>query len=381
MMADAFILNAVRTPLGKRNGALAEVRAEHLAAHTLKAVVDGVKVAPGEVEDVVMGCVTQLDEQGLNIGRTAVLAAGWPVTVAGTSVNRQCGSSLQAVNFAAQAIMAGQMDMSVGAGVESMTRVGMGADAGSISPRIKDRFDVINQGLSAEFIAERYGFTRESMDSMALESHRRALEATEKGYFSREIAPISAADPDGNEQLVSVDQGPRAGGTAERLAKLRPAFKEDGRITAATSSQITDGSSAVLMSSKEKAEELGLTPRARIVATSVVGTDPTLMLLGPAPATRKALKRAGMNMSDIGLFEVNEAFASVVMAWQSEMDADLSITNVNGGAMALGHPLGCTGARLITTLLHEMERRDVEVGLATLCIGWGLGVATIIERV
>jgi len=380
-MAEAYILNAVRTPLGKRNGALAEVRSEHLAAHALNAVVDGVQVAPGEVEDVVMGCVTQLGEQGLNVGRTSVLAAGWPVSVAGTSVNRQCGSSLQAVNFAAQAIMAGQMDVSVGAGVESMTRVGMGSDAGSFSPRIVDRFDIINQGLSAELIVEKYGFARADMEAMALESHARALGAIDNGYFEREIAPISAPDADGNEQLVTTDQGPRRGGTAEKLAKLRPAFKEDGTVTAATSSQITDGAAAVLMSTKEKALELGVTPRARVRAMSVVGTDPTIMLLGPAPATRKVLKRAGMTMNDIDLFEVNEAFAPVVMAWQTEMDADLNKTNVNGGAMALGHPLGCTGARLIVTLLHEMERRDVGVGLATLCIGWGLGVATIIERV
>ncbi len=368
-MTDAFILEALRTPIGKRKGGLAEVRPDDLAGDCLNGLVNRVDVPPAEVDDVIMGCVTQVDEQGLNVGRTAVLAAGWPVSVPGTSVNRMCASSLQAVNFAAQAVMAGTMDLVVGAN--------MGADAGSISDRISNRFDVVGQGVSAELIAERYGFTRTELDELSLESHRRAAVAIDEGYFEREILPIIT--PGGT--VFSQDEGPRRGGSLEKLAGLKTPFREQGVITAATASQISDGAAAILIGNSAKADQLGIKPRARIRSMSVVGTDPTIMLLGPAPATKKALDKAGLSLEDIDVFEVNEAFASVVLAWQRETGASLDKTNVNGGAMALGHPLGCSGARLMVTLLHELERRDATLGLATLCIGWGLAVATVIERV
>ncbi|MBR57274.1 MAG: acetyl-CoA C-acyltransferase [Myxococcales bacterium] len=376
-MTDAYILEALRSPIGKRKGGLAEVRPDDLAGDCLNGLVNRVDVPPVEVDDVIMGCVTQVDEQGLNVARTAVLAAGWPVSVPGTSVNRMCASSLQAVNFAAQAVMAGTMDLVVGAGVESMSRVNMGADAGSISDRIRDRFDVVGQGVSAELIAERYGFSRTELDELSLESHRRAAVAIDEGYFDREILPIIT--PGGT--VFSQDEGPRRGGSLEKLAGLKTPFRDQGVITAATSSQISDGAAAVLIGSGAKADQLGVKPRARIRSMAVVGTDPTIMLLGPAPATKKALDKAGLTIDDIDVFEVNEAFASVVLAWQRETGASLDKTNVNGGAMALGHPLGCSGARLMVTLLHELERRDATLGLATLCIGWGLAVATVIERV
>jgi acetyl-CoA acyltransferase len=381
-MADAYILEAKRTPLGKRGGALAHIRPDDLAAQCLNGLVESVDVSPEHIEDVVMGCVTQVGEQGLNIGRTAVLAAGWPVSVPGTSVNRMCASSLQATNFAAQAVMAGTMDLTVGAGVENMSRVTMGSDAGGISDQITDRFDIVSQGISAELIAEKYALNRQDLDEMAVESHRRALHAIDNGYFEREILPVTAPDPEGAPHIVTTDQGPRRGSTLEAVSGLRPAFKaENGVITAATSSQISDGAAAILIGSKAKADELGVQPRARFRSMAVIGSDPTLMLLAPGPVTKLALQKADLNMSDIGLFEVNEAFASVVAAWQQDTGASLEKTNVNGGAMALGHPLGCSGARLLVTLLHEMERRDEQFGLATLCIGFGMAVATVIERV
>ena len=380
-MADAFILEALRTPIGKKKGAYTFIRPDDLAAKCLNGLVERAKVDPAHVEDVVMGCVTQIGEQGLNIGRTAPLAAGWPVSVPGTSVNRMCGSSLQATNFAAQAVMAGAMDLTVGAGVESMTRVQMGGDAGAISDGITDRFDVIGQGMSAELIAEKYGFVRLDLDRLAVESHRRALQAIDNGWFKREILPVEVPGPKGDRHLVTTDEGPRKGSTLESVGALKPAFRENGVVTAASSSQISDGAAAILIGNREKAAELGVKPRARFRSMAVAGTDPTLMLLGPGPATMLALKKAGLTVGDIDLFEVNEAFASVVLCWQRDTGASLEKTNVNGGAMALGHPLGCSGARLLVTLLHEMERRDVALGLATLCIGFGQAVATIIERV
>jgi acetyl-CoA acyltransferase len=380
-MTDAYILSAVRTAIGKRKGGFAHVRPDDLMGDCLNGLVQRAGVAPAEVEDVIVGCVTQMGEQGMNVGRTAVLAAGWPVSVPGTSVNRMCASGLQSVNFAAQAVMAGAMDLVVGGGVESMTRVAMGGDGGPMSERILDRFDIVNQGISAELISERYGFSRRELDELAVESHRRALSAIASGHFEREILPVNAPGPDGVRRVISVDEGPRAGSTFEALSALKPAFKPGGVVTAASSSQISDGAAAVLVGSLAKAQALGVAPRARIRAMSVVGTDPTFMLLGPAPATALALKKAGMNLSDIDLFEINEAFAPVVLAWAKDTGADLARTNISGGAMALGHPLGCSGARLLTTLLHALERENKTVGLATLCIGWGLGVATIIERV
>ncbi len=380
MARDAWIFEAVRTPIGKRGGAFAETRSDDLAAMTLAGLVERAGIDAARVEDVVMGCVTQIDEQGYNIGRMAALAAGFPVSVPGTSVNRMCGSSLQALLFAAQAVMAEQMDLVIAAGVENMTRVAMGSDGGSLSDRVLDRFDIVPQGISAELVAQRWGLTRRELDELSLDSHRRAVAAWEEGRFSREVLPVEVLR-DGERVTVQRDEGPRPDTSLEKLARLRPAFLDDGVITAGSSSQISDGAAAILVGSKEAGEALGLRPRARIRATAVVGVDPTIMLTGPIPATRKVLDKAGLTLDDIDLFEVNEAFASVPLAWARELGADLERTNVNGGAIALGHPLGCSGARLVVTLLHEMERRDVALGLATLCIGFGMAVAAVIERV
>lgn len=383
-MQDAYILDAGRSAIGRRKGMLSKTRPDDLAGFTLKGFVERNGIPPVEVEDVIMGCVTQIGEQGFNIGRLAALIAGFPITTTGTTVNRMCASSLQAVNFGAQGIMSGMHDLIIGAGVESMTRVGMGTDGGGLSETLLDRFDIIQQGHSAELIAEKWGQTRQQLDEMAAESHFRALSAIEKGYFKREIIPLTVEGPDGQPMVFDTDECPRPGSTVEKLGSLKPAFKDTGIVTAATSSQISDGAAAVLIGSKAKAEELGLKPRAKFKAMAVAGVDPTIMLTGPIPATRKVLQKAGLTMDDIGLFEVNEAFAPVVLSWAQDLSSDpwklLERTNVNGGAMALGHPLGASGARLLTTLLHEMERRDVQYGLATLCIGFGMAVATIIER-
>jgi acetyl-CoA acetyltransferase family protein len=384
-MAQAYILDAARTPIGKRGGSLANTRPDALAAAALRGLVERAGVDPAEVEDVVMGCVTQTGEQGMNLGRTAPLIAGFPITVTGTSVNRMCASSLQAVNFAAQGVMSGMQDLVIGAGVESMSRVPMGSDVAPLSDELTDRFDIIPQGLSADLIAERWALDRRSMDEYSLRSHQRALEAIAQGRFGAETIPVKVVAPDGTSSIFTTDEGPRPNTTLERLGALKPAFRADGRITAASSSQISDGAAAVLVGSKEKAQALGLKPRARFVTMVTAGVDPTIMLTGPIPATRKALSKAGLTLDDIDLFEVNEAFASVVLAWAKDLGGAealklLERTNVNGGAIALGHPLGCSGARLLATLLHEMERRDVRRGLATLCIGFGMAVATIIDR-
>jgi acetyl-CoA acetyltransferase family protein len=383
-MAEAYILGAVRTAIGKRGGALSETRPDDLAADCLRGLVSATGVDPRHIEDVVMGCVTQTGEQGMNIGRMAPLLAGFPITVTGTSVNRMCASSLQAVNFAAMGVMSGMQDLTIGAGVESMSRVTMGSDAGPLNDRLSDRFDIIPQGLSAELVAERWELGREEIDEYSFQSHQRAFHAIESGYFEREIVPVTVNAPGGERLEFKVDEGPRRS-TLEKLASLKPAFKSDGLITAASSSQISDGASAVLIGSGAKASELGISRRAKFVSMSVAGVDPTMMLSGPIPATRKALAKAGLSLDDIGVFEVNEAFTSVVLAWAKELggsqrEALIERTNVNGGAVALGHPLGCSGARLLTTLLHEMERRDERYGLATLCIGFGMAVATIIDR-
>ena len=384
-MSDAYILEATRSAVGKNRGTLSATRPDDLAAMVLNGLVERAGVDPAHIADVVMGCVTQVDEQGGNIGRMAPLIAGWPVDVTGTSVNRMCGSGLQTVNFAAQGVMSGMQDLVVGAGVESMSRVQMGSDMGPVSEKLRDRFDVVNQGISAELIAEKWGFSRQQLDELAIESHRRALEAIDEGYFEREITPVEVTNPDGEEVVFEVDEGPRRNTSLEKIAGLDPAFKDDGVVTAAASSQISDGAAAVLIGSEQAAEELEVEPRARFVAMETAGVDPTIMLTGPIPATQKVLDRAGLELDDIGLFEVNEAFAPVVLAWAEETsenpEALLERTNVNGGAMALGHPLGATGAKLLTTVLHEMERRDVRYGLTTLCIGFGQAVATIIERV
>lgn len=386
-MADAYILEAARTAIGRKNGALAHTRPDDLAGAALKGLVARAGVDPAQVEDVIMGCVTQLGEQGMNIGRTAALIAGFPVTTTGTSVNRMCASSLQAVNFGAQAVMSGMMDLVIGAGVESMSRVEMGSDVAPLSDELTDRFDIINQGLSAELIAQRWGLGRQDLDQLALESHRRALHAQAQGYFEAEIMPLEVFTKDHQRITFDRDEGPRAP-NPEKIAALKPAFKKDGVVTAASSSQISDGAAGLLIGSLEKAQALGLKPRAKFVTMSVAGVDPTIMLTGPIPATFKALGKANLRPEDIDLFEVNEAFAPVVLSWAKDVSAESALsmeqllerTNVNGGAMALGHPLGCSGARLVTTLLHEMERRDVRRGLATLCIGFGMAVATIIDR-
>jgi len=385
-MQDAYILHAGRTAIGRRKGMLSKTRPDDLAAACLEGLVDRAGFEKGEVEDIVMGCVTQIGEQGYNIGRMAPLIAGFPVTTTGTTVNRMCASSLQAVNFAAQGVMSGMHDLVIGAGVESMSRVAMGSDGGPMSEELLDRFDIIQQGHSAELIATKWEISRQDLDELALESHRRALHAIDEGYFEREILPVDVPNPEGEGTIeFKVDEGPRRGTNMEKLASLKPAFRDDGVITAAASSQISDGAAAVLVGSQAKGTELGLKPRAKFISMAVAGVDPTIMLTGPIPATRKALNKAGLELNDIDLFEVNEAFGSVVLAWARDMqpndpDALLEKTNVNGGAMALGHPLGCSGARLVTTLLYEMERRDVQYGLATLCIGFGMAVATIIDR-
>ncbi len=386
-MTDAVIIDAVRTPGGRRNGKLKDWHPVSLAAHTLKALQERNGFDPAIVDDVVMGCVMQVGEQSLNIGRNAVLAAGWPEEVPSTTVDRQCGSSQQAMHFAAQGVMAGAYDVVVAAGVEVMTRTPMGATIvqgmGFPFPQEQqDRYAETGlppQGIGAEMIADEYGFTREDLDAFGARSQQRAVVARDEGRFEREIVP-TPIEIDGDVQVMVADEGIREGTTVETLAKLKPAFKEDGKITAANSSQITDGASAVLIMSREKAEELGMKPRARFHAFALAGTDPVTMLKGPIPATRKILDKTGMSIDDIDLFEVNEAFASVVLAWQREFGVDMDKVNVNGGAIALGHPLGSSGTKLMATLLNELERTGGRYGLQVMCEGGGMANATIIER-
>ena len=380
-MTEAVIVGAVRTAVGRRNGKLASTRPDDLLADTLRALVERVGIDPSEVEDVVVGCVDQVGEQGLNIARNAALIAGFPVDVCGTTLDRMCGSGQQAANFAAMGVMAGQYECVIAGGVESMTRVPMGANAvgpgdGPLSPRLQARYEIIPQGLSAELIAEQWGLKREELDALAAESHERAGRAIAEGRFAREIAPIAL--PDG--AVFDTDEGVRVPVDRNKMAALAPSFKPDGVITAANSSQISDGAAALLIMSEARARALGLTPRARIVATALAGVDPTIMLTGPIPATQRVLRKAGMTLDRIDRVEINEAFASVVLAWERELHPDMARVNVNGGAIALGHPLGCSGAKLMTTLLHELERSRTRYGLQTMCIGFGQGIATIIER-
>jgi acetyl-CoA acyltransferase len=380
-MHNAVIVGAVRTAVGKKNGKLAGVRPDDLLADTLKALVERVKIDPTEIEDVVMGCVDQVGEQGFNIARNAALIAGFPLDVCGTTLDRMCGSGQQAANFAAMGVMAGQYECVIAGGVENMSRVPMGSNGvgpgdGPLSPRLQALYNIVPQGLSAEMIAEQWGIKREELDEFAAGSHERAGRAIAEGRFKREIAPITL--PDGS--VFEVDEGVRVPVNREKMAALAPSFKPDGVVTAANSSQISDGAAALLIMSEARAKALGLTPRARIVATSLAGVDPTIMLTGPIPATQRVLKKAGMKLDQIDLFEINEAFASVVLAWERELHPDMSRVNVNGGAIALGHPLGCSGGKLMTTLLHELERTKKRYGLQTMCIGFGQGIATIIER-
>lgn len=380
-MREAYIVDGVRTPFGRRNGGLSRVRPDDLAAHTLKALVAKTGIEAGVVEDVRLGCVTEVGEQGFNIGRLAPLIAGFPVEVPGVSINRMCASSLEAVNQAAQAIRADVHDVVIAAGVESMSRVPMGSDGSTFSDELLRRYNIIPQGLSAEMIAERWNLSREALDAYSYESHQRALKAMAAGHLAEEIVPVETVDADNKPVTMSIDEGPRVDTTLERMATLKTVFKPDGRVTAANSSQITDGSAALLLASEHGLERFQLKPRARIVAMSVVGVDPVIMLTGPIPATAKVLERAGLRFEDMDVIEINEAFASVVLAWGEEFRPDWTRVNPNGGAIALGHPLGASGGRLVLTALHELERRQGRYALITMCIGWGMAVATIIERV
>jgi acetyl-CoA acyltransferase len=386
-MTEAVIVDAIRTPGGKRNGKLKDWHAAALAAHVLKALQQRNNLDPALVDDVVMGCVMQVGEQSLNIGRNAVLAAGWPEEVPATTVDRQCGSSQQAMHFAAQGVIAGAYDVAVAAGVEVMTRTPMGSSIvqGMGFPFPEEQLQryadtgLPPQGIGAEMIADEYGLTREDLDAFGVRSQQRAVVARDEGRFEHEIVPVPV-ELDGEKFEMTDDEGIREDTTVESLSKLKPAFKEDGKITAGNSSQITDGASAVLIMSREKADELGMKPRARFHSFALAGTDPVTMLKGPIPATRKILERSGLTMGDIDRFEVNEAFASVVLAWQQELGADMDKVNVNGGAIALGHPLGCSGAKLMATLLNELERTGGRYGLQVMCEGGGMANATIIER-
>jgi len=386
-MRTAVIVDAVRTPGGKRNGKLRDWHPASLAAHTLRALAERNPIDVETIDDVILGCVMQVGPQALNVARNAVLSAGWPEAVPGTTVDRQCGSSQQAIHFAAQGVMAGVYDVVVAGGVEVMSQVPLGAslikDLGSpFSPEMLDRYaetGLPHQGISAEMIADEWGFTRGDLDRFAAMSQERAAHATQEGRFAREIVPVPVTGEAGAESMT-VDEGIRPGTTPEILAGLRPAFKEGGKITAGNSSQITDGASAVLILSEERAAALGLRPRARFHAFALAGTDPVTMLKGPIPATRKILAQTGFSIDDIDRFEVNEAFASVVLAWQRETGADMDRVNVNGGAIALGHPLGATGAKLMATLLNELERSGGRYGLQLMCEGGGMANATLIER-
>ena len=391
-MQRAVVVDAVRTPTGKRNGKLDGYHPVDLAAITLRALVERNDLDAGLVDDVIMGCVMQTGEQGVNVGRNAALAAGFPEEVVGTTIDRQCGSGQQSSHFAAQGVMAGAYDVVIAAGVESMTRVPMGITAQQgpgkpFGPLMVDRYarSLVPQGISAEMAAEKWGLSRESLDRIAYDSHMRAVRATEEGRFSREIVPVEVP-MNGSTGMMVTDEGIRPDTSMQVLEDLRPVFKPDGVVTAGNSSQISDGAAAVLVMSEGKAEELGLSPMARYVQFSLAGVDPVSMLTGPVPATARVLERAGLTVDDIDLFEVNEAFASVVGLWLAEHggsdpDALWERTNVNGGAIALGHPLGGTGAKLTATLVHEMERREARYGLQTMCEGGGMANAMILERV
>lgn len=377
---DPVIVAAVRTPIARRGKALSQTRPDELAAQILQEVVRRASVDAKDIEDVIMGCCTQIGEQGVNVGRLASLIAGFPAETPAVSINRMCASSDQATHFAAQAILAGDADVIIAAGIESMSRVPMGADSGPFSKRLRQAYRILPQGLSAELMAEHWGIGRQELDGFALESHRRALHAQVEGRFAREIMPLDVETVDGGCIRFEHDEGPRRETSLEQLAALPAAFQEDGKITAGNSSQMSDGAAAMMIMSRAQARAFGLRPRARIIGRVSVGSDPTLQLAGPIAATRKVLYKTGLQLQDIDVIEVNEAFASVVLAWAREFQPDMSKVNPNGGAIAIGHPLGATGARLMTTMLHELERRDGRYGLQTMCIGHGLANATLIER-
>jgi acetyl-CoA acyltransferase len=383
---EVVIVEAVRTPIGRghpEKGYYKDTHPNELLGKCYTEVIERAGIPAEEVEDVVTGCVQQYGEQAFNTGRNAWLQAGLPVETPATTVDRQCGSAQQAVNFGAALVASGVHDAVIGSGVEHMGHIPMGVgfkwvdDVGSPWPEeLMARYNLVPQGISAEMIADKWEIPRSELDEIGLRSHQLAVQATEEGRFAREIVPFSV-----NGDTYETDQGPRPDTDLEKLAGLKPSFKEDGKVTAGNSSQISDGAAAVLLMSREKADALGLKPRARIVDQTTVGVDPVIMLTGPIPATRKLLERNGMQIGDFDLIEINEAFASVVAAWRRELEPDMDRVNVNGGAIALGHPLGSTGARLITTLLHELERSDKETGLVTMCCGGGLGTGTIIQRV
>ncbi len=400
-MREAVIIEAVRTPIGKRNGSLKETHPVDLLAEVLKEVVNRAGVDPGEIEDNITGCVSQVGEQSLNIGRNGWLAAGFPETIPSTTVDRQCGSSQQSIHFAAQGVIAGAYDLVVASGVENMTRVPMGSSTMGQNPFGQNLFaryegKLVPQGISADLIATKWGITREDSDDFGYRSHVKAAAATKAGYFKREILPLKVTGPDGEQILLDYDEGIRMEPDREKMKQLQPAFQNDSfeqmfpgqinwTVTAGNSSQISDGASAVLIASREKAEQLGLTPRARFISFALAGDSPILMLTAPIPATRRVLERAGLDLfDDIDVVEINEAFASVVLAWQRELkvpdDWFDEHVNPNGGAIAVGHPLGATGAKLMTTMLHELDRRGGRYGLQTMCEGGGMANATIIER-
>ena len=398
---DAYIVDAVRSPIGRRNGTLAAMRGDDLAAQILNGLVDRVRIEPGVVDDVQMGCVTQIGEQGWNIGRMAVIAAGWPVEVAGTTVDRQCGSSMQTNFNAAAAVASGQLDVVVSAGVEMMSRVPMGSNGGALSSLVTDRFDIVPQGISAELLADEWRLTRESLDEYSLTSHRRAVAAIDAGRFEREIVPVelpervppgeasnSLLQADGGSAMIAapavfaVDETPRRDTSAEALAGLKPAFRPDGVVTAGNASQIVDGAAAVLVAGEAACTRLGLEPRARFAGFGLAGVDPTRMLHGNPEAIRRATARAGIRLDDVAVFEVNEAFASVVLQTVHDLDLGdrLADVNPNGGGISLGHPLGATGARVTATLVNELERRGARYGVASMCVGFGMAIAGVVER-
>jgi acetyl-CoA acyltransferase len=387
---DAFIVDAVRSPIGRKNGTLSAIRGDDLAAQVLNGLIARHDLDPAEIEDVQMGCVTQIGEQGWNVGRMAVLAAGWPVEVSATTVDRQCGSSMQTNFNAAAAIMAGQLDVVISAGVEMMSRVPMGSNGGSISEQVTDRHEIVMQGTSAELLAEEWHLTREALDAYSLESHRRALAASDEGRFEREIIPIelpetpSASGGGGvaAPAIFAVDEAARRETSAAALAALKPAFRPDGVVTAGNSSQIVDGSAAVLIASEAAVTRLGLRPRARFVSFGIAGVDPTRMLHGNPLAMEKAVAKAGLTMDDMGVIEINEAFASVVLQTAKDLHLEdrMGDVNPNGGGISLGHPLGATGARITSTLISELDRRDARFGIASMCVGFGMAIAGVVER-
>ena len=385
-MRDALIIDAVRSPIGKRNGTLASVRADELAAQVLNGLVQRLDLDPGAVEDVQMGCVSQVGEQALNVGRVASLIAGWPETVCATTVDRQCGSSMQAAMNAASAIQAGHLDLVVAAGIENMSRVPMGSNLGEagwsgFSEKLLDQWQIVPQGISAEVIAEEWGLSRESLDEYSYGSHMRAARAIDEGRFEREIVPVEVSNPHAGV-LFAVDETPRRDTTLEKMATLPPAFKEDGVVTAGNSSAIVDGAAAMLVASEERASALGLEPRARFVSFGIAGVDPYRMLHGNPQACDRALTNAGLSWDDMAVIEVNEAFASVVLQFVQDTGlADrMEDVNPNGGGISLGHPLGATGARITATLLNELDRREARYGIATMCIGQGQAIAAVLER-